>query len=76
MTYAIIYTIGLTATFSYLVLSLWSLATDPVTYRQHLKAVWGPYLITSALWFVLLPFLGIYEGVKRVGRVLRIYKGY
>jgi hypothetical protein len=76
MILALIYTVGLTATFSYLVLSLRSLATDPGTYRQHLKTVWGPYLITSALWFVLLPFLGGYVGIKKLGKLLGIYKGY
>lgn len=74
--YLPIYITGLLATFAYLAVSLRSFATNPQTYRNHLKEVWGEYLITSFLWCIILPLCFGHEGLKRLGRLLGIYGGF
>jgi len=70
-----IYFIGLLATFLYLSVSLRAMSTSPKVHWAQIRANWLPNFIASAVWFILLPFLFIYELVKRLGRLLRVYKG-
>ena len=70
------YLLGLLATFAYLILSLRVGVSEPSVYRALVRDNWRANLAFSSVWCVLLPFFGIYEGVKKVGRWVGLYRGF